>query len=227
NGQEVLDALETDHFDVILMDIQMPEVDGIEATRRIREREAREGTFTPIVAMTAHAMVGDRERFLAAGMDDYVTKPINRDRLRSVLRRVGRTPAPDPLPATTPAGDTGYVVDAEATSFDRSELMARTEGDAELVRMLVEVFEADRPNLLGKIEAALKAKDTQELERAAHTVKGAVAVFGAEPARSRAARLEIMGRDGAVDEAQDLYPELREWVVRLEQDLKELSRELE
>ena len=219
NGREVLEALEEEPFDVILMDIQMPEMDGVEATRRIREREAREGGFTPIVAMTAHAMVGDRERFLAAGMDDYVTKPISRDRLRSVLRGIGRVPAdpPDPDPR---------VPDDEADSFDRSELMLRTEGDPELIRTLVDVFAADRPKLLGELESALEGGDAGGVERAAHTIKGAVAVFGAEPARSRAAKLEVLGRDGDLDSAAELRGELRTWMLRLEDDLRRLSEEL-
>ncbi len=222
NGREVLTALDAEPFDVILMDIQMPEMDGIEATRRIREREAADGTFTPIVAMTAHAMVGDRERFLDAGMDDYVTKPINRDRLRAVLRGIGRTPEPEP----DEPGPDDVEESPDAASFDRDELMSRTERDPELIRMLVDVFEADRPNLLGGVRSALDAGNSEALERAAHTLKGAVAVFGAEPARSRAQRLETMGRDGVLDDAAELYSELETWVLRLESDLRALAAEL-
>ncbi|NNL31562.1 MAG: response regulator, partial [Gemmatimonadetes bacterium] len=222
NGREVLDALEAEDFDVILMDIQMPEMDGLEATREIREREAEDGTFIPIVAMTAHAMVGDRERFLEAGMNDYVTKPINRDRLRAVLLGIGRTPPPERTEPRPPSsGETD-----DAPSFDRGELMGRTEGDAELIRMLVEVFEADRPNLMGGVEAALQASDPRALERAAHTIKGAVAVFGAEPARSRAERLEVLGRNGDMTGAPEIYDELETWVTRLEADLKALAATL-
>ena len=221
NGREVLEAMEEQRFDVILMDIQMPEMDGVEATRRIREREARDGGFTPIVAMTAHAMVGDRERFLEAGMDDYVTKPISRDRLRSVLRGIGRTPADEPQPEPEVPDD-----DDQADSFDRSELMLRTEGDPELIRMLVDVFATDRPKLLGELESALDGGDADGVERAAHTIKGAVAIFGAEPARARAAKLEILGRDGDLDSARELHGELQSWVLRLEDDLKRLSDEL-
>ena len=89
-GREALDVLEEEAFDLILMDIEMPEMDGVEATKRIREREATEGGHIPIVAMTAHALIGDRERFLEAGMDDYISKPISRDRLRDVVRTAGQ-----------------------------------------------------------------------------------------------------------------------------------------
>ncbi len=168
--------------------------------------------------MTAHAMVGDRERFLEAGMDDYVTKPINRDRLQEVLTGIGSGPPAEPPRQPAPPED-GPAAD----SFDRAELMSRTEGDPELIRMLVSVFREDRANLLGAVDSALETGDAPGLERAAHTLKGAVAVFGAEPARSRAARLETLGREGNLPDARALYPELREWVLRLEKDLQTLA----
>ena len=89
-GREALDLLEEEDFDLVLMDIEMPEMDGVEATRQIREREATEGGHIPIVPMTAHALVGDRERFVEAGMDDYISKPISQERLREVVRTVGQ-----------------------------------------------------------------------------------------------------------------------------------------
>jgi len=89
-GREALDLLEKEDFDLILMDIEMPEMGGVEATKRIREREATEGGHIPIVAMTAHALIGDREQFVEAGMDDYISKPISQDRLREVVRTAGQ-----------------------------------------------------------------------------------------------------------------------------------------
>jgi len=220
-GLEVLEALDThDDFDVILMDIQMPEMDGIEATRRIREREAADGGFIPIVAMTAHAMVGDRERFLEAGMNDYVSKPVSRGRLREVLRGIGRTASTDePEPAPTrddPQDDPG-------PAFDRDELLSRTERDAELIRSLVEVFRSDGPNLVAAIEAALDDGDAQRLENAAHTLKGALGVFGARASVERAIRMEGFGRDGELDEARALYGKLRDGVEALEEELREFA----
>jgi len=224
-GAEVLALTEADqHFDVILMDIQMPEMDGIEATRLLREREARTDTHVPIVAMTAHAMVGDRERFLEAGMDDYVSKPISRDRLREVLRGIGRSQpsSSDPSPE-----DPVAEADESETSFDRDVLMEHTASDGELIRTLVEVFEADRSKLLGDIETALDGGDEDALHRAAHTIKGALGVFGAEPARARAERLEQAARKGLVSDGQAQYDELAAQVNGLLVDLRALVDELE
>jgi len=227
-GVEAVEALETDHFDVVLMDIQMPEMDGIEATRRIREREARDGSYTPIVAMTAHAMVGDRERFLAAGMDDYVSKPISRDRLREVLRGVGRTKPPSPEgPSDHPPDTADSSADISVDdAFDRSVLLEQTDGDTELIRTLVEVFDDDRPKLLDDIEDALETNDAEALERAAHTIKGALGVFGAESARLQAEKLENSARAGSVEAGRQQYPALKTSVLDLQVALRELVAEL-
>jgi CheY-like chemotaxis protein len=272
-GIEALEALESEQFDVVLMDIQMPEMDGTTATAEIRRREAEaaDGRHVPIVAMTAHAMVGDRERFLSAGMDDYVSKPISRDRLREVLRSIGRAriendelegsagepvggaargggssgrsdgaPAPpegssdgsdglpsDGLPA--PEGSSGESEPpphADAPSYDRAALMERMESDADLIRMLVTVFDTDSDELLSAIEEALSENDAVALERAAHTLKGAVAIFAADRAQERAALLERLGRAGSVAEARGEYGPLRDSVLVLKRDLAVLVGEL-
>ncbi|MDA0330254.1 MAG: response regulator [Gemmatimonadetes bacterium] len=224
NGREVLEVLEKEPFDVILMDIQMPEMDGLEATAKIREREAKDGTFIPIVAMTAHAMVGDRDRFLDAGMNDYVSKPINRDRLQEVLRGIGRT---QPPPEVAPPEDAIAEADKAERSYDRAILMERMDHDMDLIRALVDVFASDRDKLLGELEGALDGGDAEALERAAHTIKGALGVFGAEPARARAERLEHIGRDGSIEDGRAQYPELRHAVLTLESDLRDLVVELD
>jgi len=224
-GHQVLELLAKHDFDVILMDIQMPHMDGIEATAKIREREAHDGTFVPIVAMTAHAIVGDRERFLAAGMNDYITKPISRDRLREVLSGAGRTLPPAVWPP--PEEDPVDAVGVSDSSFDLDVLMMRVDSDVDLLRTLADVFSLDRPKLLGDIESALDEDDAEALERAAHTIKGALGVFAAEDARARAERLEVIGREGSVADGHDQYPDLKDAVLLLEADLTQLVADLD
>jgi PAS domain S-box-containing protein len=239
-GREVLELLAKDTFDLVLMDIQMPEMGGVEATQIIREREAREGGRIPIVAMTAHAMAGDRERFLAAGMDEYISKPISQERLREVVRNLGK-------PASSAAHERVKTQEQEAEAhmteaapmnaarsdeagglpFDRDVLLARVESDVDLLRTLVGVFKADRPQRMAEIEEAVIAQDPAALSAAAHTMKGALSVFGAEPARTIAEELESLGRAGSVDNARELSARLLDQVVATEDGLDRFLRELD
>ncbi|MGD8281515.1 MAG: response regulator, partial [Gemmatimonadota bacterium] len=208
NGREALEVIESGEYDLVLMDIQMPEMGGVEATRRIREREARDGGHIPIVAMTAHAMRGDRERFLAAGMDEYISKPISQERLREVVRNLGARGRARAESGTTNLASTSDAATAAAPAsgndgspaFDRDELMERVESDLDLLSTLVGVFKADSPKMLGDIEEAIAAGDQEAITSAAHTMKGALSVFGAEPARAIAERLEHTSRAGEVEE---------------------------
>jgi signal transduction histidine kinase/CheY-like chemotaxis protein len=237
-GRDVLALWERETFDLILMDIQMPEMGGVEATAIIREREAERGGHIPIVAMTAHAMAGDRERFLAAGMDEYISKPISQDRLREVVRNLGARAGEDQSEATLLAGpeslqtENGPMTisasdDAGGLPFNRDALLARVESDLDLLRTLVSVFKADRPKRMEEIENALDAGDSMALSAAAHTIKGALSVFGAEPARSLAEDLENRGRTGQVDGVRDLVERLDEAVLATEQALDGFLRELD
>ena len=216
-----------------MMDIQMPEMGGLEATRHIREREAKEGGHVPILAMTAHAMAGDRERFLAAGMDEYISKPISQERLREVVRSLGQPGLGAPAvsePASVASAEARVEppsdTNGRGAAFNRAELMERVESDLDPLGTLVGVFKADRPNLLGAIEEAIAAGDAEALTAAAHTIKGALSVFGAEPARAIAERLELSSRKGEVETARDLYAELGEAVQGMEEGLEALLAEL-
>ncbi len=247
-GAEALELLEREAFDVILMDIQMPELDGLQATREIRRREAEGGAGrrVPIVAMTAHAMAGDRERFLASGMDEYISKPISRDRLRDVLRAIepeGPTPpvasaAEAGSGSPTPALPLGSDVRADAEdagpegpsprlAFDPELLFERTESDTELIRTLVIVFGSDQARLLSDLESAVMRGDGAAVERIAHTLKGAVSVFGAERACVLSERMERLGRHGTLEAAREGYARLRAEVLALEADLTALTQRLE
>jgi PAS domain S-box-containing protein len=224
NGLHVLEFLAAEEFDMILMDVQMPHMDGIEATQKIREREAEDGGHIPIVAMTAHAMVGDRERCLEAGMDDYISKPLSADRLRELVRQLTRTPDEDadaaPAELPTEGGE-------DRGAFDREVLMDRVDSDTDLLRVLVDVYEGDRGDMLDAIETAISAEDADALETTAHAIKGALGAFGAKSAWDLAHGLEIMGREGTVHGAEERYGALREAAESLEAGLKDLIRELD
>ncbi len=157
SGQEALDALDKTAFDVVLMDVQMPDMDGLEATAAIRRKEEATGRHIPVIAMTAHAMKGDRERFLAAGMDGYVAKPVRDEELWAAIdsltsqgepveSAMTAEPAANAVPAETPASD---------AVFDREAVLARVGGNLELLQSLTHVFNKDCASLTGEIRAAL------------------------------------------------------------------------
>jgi CheY-like chemotaxis protein len=182
NGKEVLDRVAKEHFDLVLMDVQMPEISGFEATAAIRQREHGTGRRLPIVAMTAHAMKGDRERCLEAGMDGYVAKPIQAGELFEVIERtVSAEPA-------GPDGPPGLI------DWDRA--LKNAGGDRDILRDLVAVFLGACPEWLAKLGEAVGRQDAAGLRRLGHTIKGAMGLFGAQAAFAAAEGLETMGREG-------------------------------
>lgn len=236
-GRQAVEAVSSSDFDLVLMDIQMPEMGGVEATERIREREAAGGGHIPIVAMTAHAMAGDRARFLSAGMDEYISKPISQERLREVVRSLGaRGPAGAPskgaaesgvAPASRPPADTpDSRTSGTPSPFDRALLLERIESDAKLLDTLVGVFKEDRIGLMAAIEEAIRAHDADALAAAAHAMKGALGVFCAEPARQIAEQLEHAARSGTVDDAPALREALGTALSRTVEGLDALLAEL-
>ena len=169
NGREAVAAAAREDFDLIFMDVQMPEMDGFEATRCIREAESTGHRHTPIVAMTAHAMAGDRERCLAAGMDDYISKPLEKASLLAILRAPGETQ----LPARTPqALTTGSI-------FGRERLLENLDGDETLLGKMVALFHHNTPTLLGKIREAIAGENAGDLARHTHALLSSLGAFGA------------------------------------------------
>jgi CheY-like chemotaxis protein len=218
DGLKALEAWERQLFDVVLMDVQMPQLDGFEATAAIRQREAHLGRRTPIVALTAHAMKGDRERCLAAGMDDYVTKPIQVEELTRALLTV---------PAGTAAGDvTTPPGTATVSPIDRVELLDRIGQDLDLLREVVDIWRTDAPRLVHELRSALASGDVARVTRAAHTIKGAVGSFGAFAAMTTAGGLEAFARAGDLPAAIAAIPTLEAELGRLQPALDELLDEL-
>ena len=200
NGQEALAALERGSFDVVLMDVQMPTMDGFEATAHIRRKEKASGTHTPIIAMTAHAMKGDRERCLEAGMDGYIPKPIRAKQLYEAVEGMA-TGAPGP---ETDGGETT----SEEEIIDRDQVLALTGGNVETMRAVIDVFTEECPKLMQRIRDAITKHDASQLQKAAHTLKGSVQVFGLKAPAEAALRLESIGRAGNLDGAEEAWSTL-------------------
>jgi two-component system sensor histidine kinase/response regulator len=214
NGEEVLAAIERERFDVVLMDIQMPVMGGVEATAAIREREKRTGGRLRIVALTAHVMSGDRERYLAAGMDNYLAKPIDRLALLAAVEE-GTTSVP------------GAAADLVSTpAFDQVELIKRLGGDAELAQDVVQVFIQDCPHRLAAIKTAIDQGDARALESAAHAFKGAVSSLAAHRAVDLTRALETAGKEGAMSETLALWRRLETVVADLLLALRAYSKSL-
>jgi CheY-like chemotaxis protein len=219
NGRETLEALEkatSRGFDVVLMDVQMPEMDGLEATAAIRQKEKATGRHLPIIAMTAHALKGDRERCLAAGMDDYLAKPIQAKELLAAVEG-----------AVLPAVERRESVPAEPRPeeiLDRVTALARVDGDAKLLGELARLFLADTARLLSAVRQAVTRGDAKALEYAAHALKSSVGNFAAHAAFEAAARLEMSGRQGDLAEAQEAYAALQQEIERLKPVLEGFAK---
>jgi ligand-binding sensor domain-containing protein/signal transduction histidine kinase/CheY-like chemotaxis protein/HPt (histidine-containing phosphotransfer) domain-containing protein len=229
DGRAALEMWQQDAFDLILMDVQMPEMDGFEVTAAIRARE--EGVaqphpvhpvhsvhpvhpeehphradhhppsaHIPIVAMTAHAMKGDRERCLDAGMDDYVSKPLQANELLEVIDRLVSTAQTD-TPILSPP-------DSPGSAFDLNEVLARVGGDVQLLRELVDLFLGESPKMVTAIRQSIRQRDCPALERAAHMLKGCSANLGAELFAALCSELEEKGRAGSLQGTEAILERL-------------------
>jgi signal transduction histidine kinase/CheY-like chemotaxis protein len=189
DGEQALAAIAKTEFDVVLMDVQMPGMDGLQATAAIRERERGTTKHLPIVALTAHAMREDRQRCLDAGMDAYLTKPFNANQLFEIFE--GLLPRQN---GHVPAGSSDAVISDVPPSFDRAALSERMDADEEMLREVVELFLADCPRMLDDLRTARRAGTGGAVALAAHTLKGALLAISAAPAADIAARLERAAR---------------------------------
>ena len=216
NGRQALSAVERHKFDLVLMDVQMPEMGGFEATQAIREKEKSTGGHLPIIAMTAHAMQGDRQKCLDAGMDGYLTKPLDP---KSFLRTVEES-----VTVTVPAagakaaeGDSGRESGDEigAGQLDAKALLERFSGNKKLLRTIVGTFREDCPKMMARIRTALTAHDAAALADASHALKGSVGNFGHSPALETARQMEKNSRQGKLDGAWELYATLEDEIASL------------
>jgi PAS domain S-box-containing protein len=229
DGAEAIAALEARRYDLVLMDVQMPEMDGLEATRRIRDpRSAVVNHEIPIIAMTAHAMQGDRELCLEAGMDDYVTKPISPQTLADALDRwLPREESLQPAPiGAEPATVAQAVAAAPLPSFDRAGLMERLMGDDELASIVIDGFLEDAPKLILALGACLRAGDAPGAMRQAHTIKGASATVGGEALRAVAGEIERDATAGDLASAGDRLEDLESAFDRLREAMSQPTGEM-
>jgi len=206
SGREAVAAVRSQPFDLVLMDVEMPEMDGLEATRAIRAAERDSGAHVPIVALTARAMKGDREQCLAVGVDGYVAKPIRAAQLFQAIEetlagvRASAPPEPDP----PPSGD----VDWEGA-------LAAVHNDRDLLRTVVETFLEECPSLMEATRRAVDEEDADALRLAAHTLKGSMRLFGDTPASHCAGALEAMARGGDLSEARPTLADLEKAIAAL------------
>jgi signal transduction histidine kinase/DNA-binding response OmpR family regulator len=218
NGAEALKALETIPYDLVLMDVQMPEMDGIEATRQIRDPLSTVSNHgIPVIAMTAHAMQGDRERCLDAGMNDYITKPVDPEALAEVL---GRWLPKSASPLTTEVTGSVSTQEQEVMVFDRAAMMARLLDDEELARMVTDSFLEDIPRQIESLLVCLEEGDVPGTERHAHTIKGASANVGGEAMRAVAFEMEKAARVCDLDKIRARVADLKREFERLKQSMK-------
>jgi two-component system sensor histidine kinase/response regulator len=185
DGNGALAALAAEPFDLILMDVQMPELDGIATTIAIRQRERGTSNHIPILAITAHAMRGDRERFLQYGMDGYVSKPV---RSRELFDAIGDLLSTDEAMPAEPADG----VSADTAVFDESVALANTDDDRDMLADAVRICLDDLPKYVAEVRASLDRGDFGSLERAAHRMKSGLNLVGARGAAQAAERLEAL-----------------------------------
>ena len=222
NGREAVTSSAARRFDVILMDVQMPEMDGFEATAAIRQRERDTGVHVPIVAMTAHAMAGDRERCLAEGMDAYLSKPLRPEDLIATidgLRIDGSATSPEPRPDRS-----AQPVEATAMgpSIDRAALLADFGGNSALMADVIRVFLSDAPAQMETLRAAVADGDAAAIAAAAHALKGAVGLFSKGDAYEAARTLEHAARAGELADVSARYTRILDGLSRVTEDLDAL-----
>ncbi len=211
NGRQAVNALDHDRHDLVLMDVQMPEMDGFAATSAIREAERSTGRHIPIIAMTAHAMKGDRDRCLEAGMDDYLTKPVCQEPLQKAITAwTGHRKDAAPSPVATSSAE---------ESFSREALLKACGGDPHLIRDVLGLTLKKTPDRVARLGAAVGAGDGPQIAWEAHGLKGALLVIGALALGEQCESLMVLGQRGRIVPAKELFREIARGWDRLAADL--------
>ena len=210
NGREAVDIYADGSFDVVLMDVQMPILDGLAATAEIRKLQQQSGRATPIIAMTAHAMKGDRERCIEAGMDEYLSKPIRAKQLAEMLAKVVGTIGQHAVPPATKTSDETFV--EKPAVIDWEYALDNVDGDRELLRAVIDAFLQESDQLLVNVQNAVNEGDPKTLHRAGHTLKGVLLSLGAPQPAHLSKSLEDKGAAGSVEGSQQVLDELKSLV---------------
>jgi PAS domain S-box-containing protein len=221
SGYEAVEKANSGGYDVILMDVQMPGMDGLQATMMIRSREEETGGHVPILAMTAHAMRGDRETCLEAGMDGYMSKPL---RMETLVDEIEAAVGGQPVRARGARADQPEGSSRMTDEMDYSAALSRVGGDSALLAELAGMFLEEYPQLLGQIREGLDEGIQHRVHGAAHQLKGLLAQFGAEDARLKALAVETLGRQGNLNAAEQAMRELDEAMHRLRPALEQIAR---
>ncbi len=221
NGRECLALFAQHAYDVVLMDVQMPVMDGLTATEEIRRREAQTNTHVPIIAMTARAMEGDEERCRKAGMDAYLTKPIRIKDLLDILQETVRSEPSTPLPTTADTDE--RTASGERDTDLYHTMLEQTGEDEELLAELIGCVLDSGPDLLTQIERAVEAQDAEQIEQIAHRLKSTVGVLGTSPCFDAAEAVEHAGYNNELPAAEEKLGNLKEVFARYTKQLEEFS----
>jgi PAS domain S-box-containing protein len=233
DGQAALEALAAQAFDLVFMDVQMPVMDGLQAIATLRAQETNGPRHLPVVALTAYAMNGDRERFLAAGFDEYLAKPLRLEQLNNVIHRLIATtedrdtsfPGPDRRPVARPTppnhqAPCNVPTEVATLKICWPEVIKRAGGSADLLREIIGLFLKDYPQRLQELHEAIARQDVDTTRRSAHTLKGSLSLFDAGPVTAAALRLEQMGRNRNLTDAEAAWIDLKAKLEMLQPELE-------
>jgi len=232
DGKEAVKALETMSYDLVLMDIQMPEMDGLEATRRIRKMESERSAGSgpsqpapaiPILALTAHNMLEDREKCLSAGMNGYITKPISIKSIADAIANISSSSGA----ATHQAWNKIIPKSEQTVIFDSKAFVERLSGNSALIREVISLFLEEIPKSMHALGKCIKQHKQDEAARLAHTIKGSAANIGGNQLRAVADRIEKACNSADWHEAEVLAPRLNKQYEFLERAMRKFLKKAE